>query len=145
MSPPRTFVFKFSKKDKGKSVVENSEVPLVDIPEKWIGIKCIREYLWVDEGVLDIPSNVEDKEDLKIIEHNWRSCFHLYPLQARTGKETTKEKHANPGDTYEMIPVNENECVCCRPRRKTLYYDVPRFVFSDSSAISLLFLLEEST
>jgi hypothetical protein len=107
MSPPHTSISKISKKDKGKSVVGTSENPLNVVPEKWADIKSIRSCLWVYEGVLDIPSNVEDKEDLKIIENDWHTCFHFYPLQTRTGSTTTKEKDMSPGDTYEIIPVNE--------------------------------------
>jgi hypothetical protein len=59
--------------------------------------------------VLHIPSYVEDKEDLKIIEADWRKYFHLYPLQSGSGKKTSNERDSDPGGTYEMVPVKENE------------------------------------
>jgi hypothetical protein len=92
--------------------VDTSVSPVVEVPEKWSDIKCIRECVWVDEGVLDIPYNMEDKEDLKVIETDWQKCFHLYPLQTRIGKRAVKVKDVNPEDTYEMVPANENERVC---------------------------------
>jgi hypothetical protein len=113
MSPPYVPTSKISKKDKGKSVVEASDASSPAIPERWADIKCIQDCLWVDEGVLEIPSSVEDKEDLKIIENDWRACCRLYPSHVRTGSGITMEKDVNPGDTYQMIPVEENERVCC--------------------------------
>lgn len=52
---------------------------------------------------------MEDKEDLKIIEADWRKYFHLYPLQSGSGKKTSNERDSDPGGTYEMVPVKENE------------------------------------
>jgi hypothetical protein len=112
MSPPHVSTSKISKKEKGKSIVGTSGDSTPVVPKKWADIKCIRSCLWVDEGVVDIPSNVEDKEDLKIIKNDWRSCFHLYPPQVRTESGIATEKDVNLADTYQMIPVEENERVC---------------------------------
>jgi hypothetical protein len=96
MYPPRSSVPTISSKDKGNAVAEISKSPVIEVPEKWSDIKCIRECLWVNEGVLNVPSNVKANEDLKIIEDDWKKCFHLYLLQTGTGKKATKVKNANP-------------------------------------------------
>jgi hypothetical protein len=87
MSPPHSSVPNISKMDKGETIADAPEIPVIEVPEKWSNINCIRQCLWVNQGVLDTPSNVEDKEDVKIIESDWRKCFHLYPLQTRAGKK----------------------------------------------------------
>jgi hypothetical protein len=66
-----------------------------------------------------------------------------------------KEKDMNPGDTYQMIPINENECVCCPAAENEkpyimMYHDLfsqirVRFPFSSFQMEVLNYLQVAST
>jgi hypothetical protein len=73
---------------------------------KWAGIRDIRNLLWVPATWLSQPSAMSSQKKLKLVEAEWKKCFHY-------GPNTPDNSYtSDPSLDYKLEIPGDDERIC---------------------------------